>query len=53
MINYGMPRDICPLKSEAELDAALTEIERYFADEPRPGTREGDRFDRLARVIAA
>jgi HTH-type transcriptional regulator/antitoxin HigA len=42
---------ICPLRSEADYEAALDEIERYFEDEPKPGTREADRFDLLALVI--
>jgi HTH-type transcriptional regulator/antitoxin HigA len=40
-----------PLRSEADYDAALTEIARYFENEPKPGTPGADRFDRLARVI--
>jgi HTH-type transcriptional regulator/antitoxin HigA len=42
---------IRPLRSESDYDAALEEIERYFESEPKPGTREGDRFDLLALVI--
>ena len=42
---------ICPLRSEADYDAALDEIERYFDSEPRPGTPQADRFDLLALVI--
>ncbi len=42
---------IRPLRSEADYDAALEEIERYFESEPRPGTPEADRFDLLALVI--
>jgi HTH-type transcriptional regulator/antitoxin HigA len=42
---------IRPLRSEADYDAALMEIEQYFAKEPRPGTPEADRFDLLAVVI--
>jgi HTH-type transcriptional regulator/antitoxin HigA len=40
-----------PLCSEADYDAALSEIERYFDDEPKPGTPEADRFDLLTLVI--
>jgi HTH-type transcriptional regulator/antitoxin HigA len=43
--------DIRRIQSEAEYDAALAEIERYFEDEPEPGTPAGDRFDLLALVI--
>jgi HTH-type transcriptional regulator/antitoxin HigA len=37
--------------SEADYEAALEEIERYFEAEPKPGTAEADRFDLLALVI--
>jgi HTH-type transcriptional regulator / antitoxin HigA len=40
-----------PLRSEAEYDSALEEIERYFKMEPKPGTPEADRFDLLALII--
>lgn len=42
---------IRPLRSDADYDAALKEIERYFENEPTPGTPEADRFDLLALVI--
>jgi HTH-type transcriptional regulator / antitoxin HigA len=42
---------IRPLRSEADYDAALEEIERYFEHEPKPGTPEADRFDLLALII--
>ena len=44
--------DIRPLRSEADYDAALAEIEAYFVNEPAPGSPEADRFDLLALVIA-
>lgn len=44
--------DIRPLHSEADYDAALAEIERYFVNEPAPGSEDADRFDLLALVIA-
>ena len=44
--------DIRPLRSEADYDAALSDIERYFETEPQPGSPEADRFDLLALVIA-
>ncbi len=40
-----------PLRSEADYDAALAEIERYFEMEPKRGTPEADRFDLLALII--
>lgn len=42
---------IRPVRSEADYDAALAEIERYFDKEPKPGTAAADRFDLLALVI--
>ena len=42
---------IRPLRSEADYEAALDEIERYFENEPKPDTAEADRFDLLALVI--
>jgi antitoxin component HigA of HigAB toxin-antitoxin module len=42
---------IRPLHSEADYDVVLNEIERYFKNEPKPGTPEGDRFDLLALII--
>lgn len=45
--------NIRPLRTEADYDWALREIERYFDDEPKPGTPEADRFDVLADLIEA
>jgi HTH-type transcriptional regulator / antitoxin HigA len=42
---------IRPLRSEADYEAALDEIERFFDQEPAPGTPDADRFDLLALVI--
>ena len=42
---------IRPIRSEADYDAALDEIERYFENEPKPGTPEADRFDLLERRV--
>jgi HTH-type transcriptional regulator/antitoxin HigA len=42
---------IRPLRSKADYDAALEEVERYFENEPKPGTPEADRFDLLALII--
>jgi len=44
-------KPIRPLRNEADYEVALDAIERYFDDEPRPGTPEADRFDLLALVI--
>lgn len=43
--------DIRLLRTEADYDQALAEIERYFENEPEPGSLEADRFDLLALVI--
>jgi HTH-type transcriptional regulator/antitoxin HigA len=40
-----------PLRSEADYDAALEEIEQYFEHEPKSGTPDADRFDLLALII--
>ena len=42
---------IHPLRSEADYDAALVAIERYFDEPPKAGTPAADRFDLLALVI--
>ena len=42
---------IRPIRSEADYDAALKTIERYFEHEPKPGTPDADRFDLLALII--
>ena len=44
--------DIRPLHSEADYDEALDKIAGFFAQEPKPGTKEADQFDLLALVIA-
>lgn len=44
--------DIRPLRTEADYDWALAEIEPYFAREPEAGSPEADRFDVLADLIA-
>jgi HTH-type transcriptional regulator/antitoxin HigA len=45
--------DIRAIRTEADYDWALKEIERYFENEPEPGTPEADRFDVLASLIGA
>jgi HTH-type transcriptional regulator/antitoxin HigA len=42
---------IRPLRSEADYDEALEEIEGYFDNEPKQGTPDADRFDLLALII--
>jgi HTH-type transcriptional regulator/antitoxin HigA len=46
-------KNIRPIKSEADLDWALKEIELYFDNPPRRGSPEADRFDVLATLIEA
>jgi HTH-type transcriptional regulator/antitoxin HigA len=45
--------DVRPIKSHADYEWALKEIEAYFDNEPEPGTPDGDRFDVLADLIEA
>jgi HTH-type transcriptional regulator/antitoxin HigA len=42
---------IGPIRTETEYDDAPEEIERYFENEPKPGTPEADRFDFLALIV--
>jgi HTH-type transcriptional regulator/antitoxin HigA len=39
------------LRGEAEYEAAVDEIERYFDHPPKRGSPEGDRFDLLTLVV--
>ena len=41
-----------PIRTEAEHDAAMAAYERFFDQEPAPGTAEGDAFELLGLVIA-
>jgi HTH-type transcriptional regulator / antitoxin HigA len=43
--------DVRPIRTEADYDWALKEIEPYFAREPKRGTPDADRFDVLATLI--
>lgn len=45
--------DIRPLRTEADYDWALAEVECYFDDQPEVGTPEGDRFTVLSDLIEA
>ncbi len=47
-----MRMDIRPLRTEADYDWALAEIEQYFRREPTSGTSQADRYDVLAALIA-
>ena len=46
-----MDMDIRPLRTEADYDWALAQIELYFAHQPPPGNPEAERFDVLAALI--
>ena len=43
--------DVRALHTEADYKWALTEVERYFDNPPKPGTNEADRFDVLSTLI--
>lgn len=43
--------DVRPIRTEADYDWALTQVEPYFDNEPAPGTLESDRFDVLVTLI--
>jgi HTH-type transcriptional regulator / antitoxin HigA len=45
--------DIRPIKTLADYEWALAEVERYFDNEPEPGTPDGDRFEVLADLVVA
>ena len=45
--------NIRPIRTEADYDWALAEIEQYFRVEPTPSSAEADRFDILADLIGA
>ena len=46
-------KNIRAIRTEADYDWALAEIEQYFYAEPDPGTPAADRFDVLATLIEA
>ena len=48
-----MRMDVRAIRSEADYDWALGEIEAYFENEPARGTPEAERFDVLAALIEA
>ena len=45
-------KDINILHTEEEYEAALSEFEGYFDNEPVPGTPDADRFELLGILIA-
>jgi HTH-type transcriptional regulator/antitoxin HigA len=48
-----MDMDVRPIRTEADYDWALAEIEPYFVNPPSVGTAEAERFDVLAALIEA
>ncbi|WP_315838703.1 XRE family transcriptional regulator [Bradyrhizobium prioriisuperbiae] len=44
-------KNIRPLRTPADHQWALKEVERYFKKPPAPGSEEGDRFDVLSALI--
>lgn len=46
-------KGIRPIRTEADYDWALKEVEQYFIREPRRGTPDADRFDVLSALIEA
>lgn len=46
-------QNIRPLKSEADYDWALAELEAYFDHLPEPGSEAADRFDVLTDLVNA
>jgi HTH-type transcriptional regulator / antitoxin HigA len=46
-----MKMNVKPIRSEADYDWALKEIEPYFEREPKRGTPGADRFDVLAALL--
>jgi HTH-type transcriptional regulator/antitoxin HigA len=43
--------DVRPIKTQADYEWALTEVEHYFEHQPKPGTPDGDRFEVLADLV--
>ena len=46
-------KNIRAIRTEADYDWALAEIERYFPKEPRSGSPAAERFDVLSALIEA
>lgn len=43
--------NIKPIHTARDYRSALKDVAKYFADEPTPGTEEGDRFEALLMLI--
>jgi HTH-type transcriptional regulator/antitoxin HigA len=46
-----MQMDMRAIRTEADYDWALAEIEAYFERQPEPGSPDADRFDVLAALV--
>lgn len=46
-------RDIRPIKTNADYDWAIAELDAYFDAPPAPESAEADRFDVLADLVSA
>lgn len=46
-----MQMDVRAIRTEADYDWALKEIERYFDRQPEPGTADAQRFDVLSDLL--
>jgi HTH-type transcriptional regulator/antitoxin HigA len=46
-------QNIRAIRTEADYDWALSEIERYFTKDPKEGSLEAERFDVLSALIEA
>lgn len=44
--------DVRLIKTEADYEAAMVEIEEFFADIPEPGTPDGERFELLTVLVS-
>lgn len=46
-------KDLKPIRSEIDYQAALSEVSRYFDSQPKLGTKKADRFEILLMLIEA
>ena len=46
-------KDIRPIRTEEDYDWALAEVAKYFDLQPEVGSKDGDRFDALSKLIEA
>ncbi|KQU73183.1 XRE family transcriptional regulator [Aminobacter sp. DSM 101952] len=45
--------NIRPIRNDADLEWAISEVARYFEHEPEPGSADAERFDVLSTLIEA